>query len=177
MCGFQNLSRQHNHKNEFKLVQLGLQMTWPACFVFLPVKIIVERHDVKNVRKNKTRTAHKSSFYYKFFICKINLGQGRILSQGRILGQGQILGKGRISGQGQILRQGQIFGSRSNSGSSRILGQKSNFGSRSRSLSRSMCVWLHLAKPDGQCLSVRLHLAKPDVSVDSADGASSGLIR
>src|SRR6218665_3025693 len=46
------------------------------------------------------------------------------------------------------------------------LGSRSNFGSR------SMCVWLHLASPDGQCLCVLLHLASPDVSVDIADGAS-----
>src|SRR6218665_1176373 len=53
------------------------------------------------------------------------------------------------------------------------LSAKSNFGSRSNfesrlnfgsmSWSRSMCVWLYLASPD--------------VFVDSADGASSGLIR
>ena len=73
----------------------------------------------------------KHSFYYKSFICNINLGQGRILGQGQILGQGRIWGQGRILG--------------------------------SRSCPRSMCVWLHLALPD--------------VSVDSADGASSGLIR
>jgi len=39
------------------------------------------------------------------------------------------------------------------------------------------CVWLYLASRDGQCLWVWLHLASPDVSVDSADGASWGLIR
>ena len=38
-------------------------------------------------------------------------------------------------------------------------------------------VWLHLALPDGQCLCVWLHLALPDVSVESAAGATSGLIR
>jgi len=37
----------------------------------------------------QTRKAHKNSFYYKSFICKVNLGQGQILGQGQNLGQGQ----------------------------------------------------------------------------------------
>ena len=45
----------------------------------------------------------KQSFYYKSFICKINLDQGRILGQGQILSQGQILGQGNVQGHCQCL--------------------------------------------------------------------------
>jgi len=62
MCGFRSFSRQDNHKSEFKMVQLGLQMPYPAFFVSLPVKIIVERHDVKSVRKNKVKRDQYSEY-------------------------------------------------------------------------------------------------------------------
>ena|SRR6218665_2698549 len=40
MCGFQSLSRQDNQKNDFKIVQLGLQCLSLACFnYFLSYKI------------------------------------------------------------------------------------------------------------------------------------------
>src|SRR6218665_3608654 len=52
----------------------------------------------------------KQSFYYKSFICKVNLGQCQICCQGRILGQGRILDQGKILGQGQILGQGHVQG-------------------------------------------------------------------
>src|SRR6218665_3437737 len=40
----------------------------------------------------------KQGFYYKSFICKVNLGQGQIWGQGQILGQCQIWDKGQIWG-------------------------------------------------------------------------------
>ena len=86
----------------------------------------------------------RTSFYYKSFICKINLGQGQILGrdqildQGQILGKGQILHQGRISGQGRILYQGQILGQ-----------------GQCLCVCVCGCIWL---PPDGQCLCVWLHL-------------------
>src|SRR6218665_3520531 len=91
-----------------------------------------------------TRKPIKTEFYYKSFICKINLGQGQISGQGQIPGQVQILGQGQILDRGQILGQGQIFGSWSNSGS------MSNSGSRSM----SVCV---VASDFARCLCWRLY--------------------
>src|SRR6218665_1551400 len=99
------------------------------------------------------------SFYYKSLICKVNLGQGQTLGQGQILGQGQNLGSmsnfGSRSnlGQGQILDQGEIVGQGLILGQSQIW-VKVKFLSRSWSRSMCVCVWLHLASPDGQCLCV-----------------------
>jgi len=74
------------------------------------------------------------------------------------MGQGKNLGQGRILGQCRILSQGQI------------LGQGHGLGQGKCACG---CIWL--CQMVNVC--VWLHLAKPDVSVDSADGASSVLIR
>ena len=48
----------------------------------------------------------KQSFYYKSFICKINLGRGQVIRQSRNLGQGPIMDQGQNLSQGQIMGKG-----------------------------------------------------------------------
>src|SRR6218665_1256998 len=74
-----------------------IKITDPAKRDFLVKKFIESKNNIQRYLMSEQEKPIKQSFYYKSFICKVNLGQGQIWAQGQIWGQGQIWSQGQGS--------------------------------------------------------------------------------